>query len=297
MIYIVIPVHNRQHYTLGCLACLSRQTVRAHRVIVVDDGSTDGTSEQIRINFPDTIVLTGDGSLWWAGATNLGIRYVFSTFTLNAEDFILTLNDDTQVDPTYLTSLLMAYQANMSCIIGSVSVDVNAPHRLLYAGTGLNLQVPAIENWADTRFQNSHQLLLNKASYFLSDSLPGRGMFIPVGVFDTIGYFDEQRFRHHMADLDFSIRARCAGFPLVISPASVVHEYTEATGVNMNQPMSLRQFISALSAIKSPINYRIRYHFALKHSTWPYLYVTVDVLRILLGYLRRQLNAMLPSNQ
>lgn len=292
MIYIVIPVHNRRHYTLGCLACLSRQTVTTQQVIVIDDGSTDGTREQIRINFPNTIVLTGDGSLWWAGATNLGIRYVLQTFSLTDDDFILTLNDDTKVDPGYLSSLLTAYQAHKPCIVGSVSVDVKLPRQLLYAGTGLNLRVPNIENWANTRFKNSYDLLRTTSPYLLSDSLPGRGMFIPRAVFDTIGDFDDQRFRHHMADLDFSIRARRAGFPLVVSSSSVVYEYTDATGVNMNQPMSLEQFVKALSAIKSPVNYRIRYHFAMKHARLPLVYFTVDMLRIVLGYSRRQLKAV-----
>ncbi|SOD78855.1 glycosyltransferase family 2 protein [Spirosoma fluviale] len=297
MIYIVIPVHNRRHYTLGCLACLSRQTVTAQQVIVVDDGSTDGTSEQIRTNFPDTTVLTGDGSLWWAGATNLGIRYVIQTFSLNDDDFILTLNDDTKVDPDYLASLSMAYQAHKPCIVGSVSVDVNSPQRLLYAGTGLNLRMPNIEDWANTRFKNSYTLLKTTSPYLVSDSLPGRGLFIPRAVFNTIGYFDDLRFRHHMADLDFSIRARQAGFPLVVSSFSVVYEYADATGVNMNQPMPLGQFVKALSAIKSPINYRTRYHFAVKHASLPYIYFAVDMLRILLGYLRRQLKAVAYQNK
>lgn len=297
MIYIVIPVHNRRPYTLGCLACLARQTITAHQVIVVDDGSTDGTSEQIKANFPDVLVLPGDGSLWWAGATNLGIRYVFQTFAPGDDDFILTLNDDTELDPTYLESLLSAYQAHKPCIVGSVSVDVKSPQRLVYAGTRLNLLIPGIENWADTRFKNIYDLLKTTAPYLLSDSLPGRGMFIPRAVFDRVGFLDEQRFRHHMADLDFSVRARHAGFPLVVSSASVVYEYTDATGVNLQVPMSLRQFIQALSAIKSPINYRIRYHFAVKHSRLSYAYFIADMLRILLGYIRRQLNAILHQNQ
>ncbi|GAB3032307.1 glycosyltransferase family 2 protein [Spirosoma pulveris] len=296
MIYIVIPVHNRRHYTIGCLACLSRQTITAQQVIVVDDGSTDGTSEQIRANFPTTIVLTGDGSLWWAGATNLGIRYVLQTFSLNDDDFILTLNDDTKVDPGYLASLLTAYQVHKPCIVGSVSVDVKSPQELLYAGTGLNLCMPNIENWANTRFKNSYDLLKTTSPYLLSDSLPGRGMLIPHAVFDTIGHFDDQRFRHHMADLDFSIRARQAGFPLVISSSSVVYEYADATGVNLNQSMPFRQFVETLLAIKSPINFRVRYHFALKHARLPYTYFAVDMLRILLGYLRRQLKAMTHQN-
>jgi GT2 family glycosyltransferase len=296
MIYIVIPVHNRRRYTTVCLACLARQTVTQKRVIVVDDGSTDGTHEQIKEQFPETVVLTGNGSLWWAGATNVGIDYVNRTFSPGPDDFILLLNDDIKVDPDYLASLLTAYQTNKPCIVGSVSVDVKSPDRLIYAGTRLNLVIPNIENWAATRFKNSYERLIRGGLYFRSDCLPGRGMFIPKPVFDQIGILDEHRFRHHMADLDFSVRARKAGFPLIISPSSVVYEYTDATGMDLTRPMPFHRFMDALSSIKSAINYRIRYHFTLKHASLPYLYFTIDMLRIVAGYCLRQVTSMTHRN-
>jgi GT2 family glycosyltransferase len=291
MIYIVIPVHNRQQFTLACLGCLARQTVTEKRVIVVDDGSTDGTHERVRERYPDTIVLTGDGTLWWAGATNLGINYVLNICLPGTDDFILMLNDDTKVDPDYLANLLLAYEANKPCIVGSVSIDVTSPNRLIYAGTRLNLAVPTLEDWAATRFKNSYTQLLRNGLYLVSDSLPGRGMFVPTSVFDRIGTLDVQHFCHHMADLDFSVRARQAGFPLVVSSASVVYEYPDATGMDLTKPMPFRQFINALTSIRSAINYPVRYHFARKHAAAPYLYFIMDMLRIVAGYCRRQLKA------
>jgi GT2 family glycosyltransferase len=182
---------------------------------------------------------------------------------------------------------------NAPCLVGSVSVDVNAPQRLLYAGTHLNLRFPNIENWADTRFNNSYALLTKTGSYFVSESLPGRGMLIPLPVFNVIGLFDESHFQHHMADLDFSVSARKAGFQLVISAASVVHEYTDATGINVMRPMSLNQFWQALSATRSPINWKTRYHFALKQAPYTYLYFGLDMLRIIGGYTLRQVRGHL----
>ena len=119
-------------------------------------------------------------------------------------------------------------------------------------------------------------------------------MLIPMPVFKAIGLFDEQRFQHHMADLDFSISARKAGFPLVVSSASVVYEYTDATGVNITKPMSVQAFWAALSAIKSPVNRHVRYNFALKHSPLSYLYFGLDMLRIIGGYLIRRIKVIAP---
>lgn len=297
MIYIVIPVHNRKAFTLGCLHDLARQTVTDRLVVVVDDGSTDGTSEEVRQQFPEVVVLTGNGNLWWAGATNLGVRYILDTLDPDTDDLILTLNDDININPGYLASLLIASEANQRCLIGSVSLDVKPPHALLYAGTRHNFLIAKIEDQAITRFNNKYASLIQTSSYIVSDSLPGRGMLVPISVFRTIGLFDNHRFCHHMADLDFSIRARKAGFPLLISSASVVYEYRDATGVDLSKPMSLRLFGQALSAIKSPVNYRTRHHFALKHAPFPYFYIGIDMLRIIGGYAIRQIKATLPMDR
>lgn len=72
LIYIIIPVHNRKHFTRECLLSLRKQTFQNFKVIVVNDGSSDGTGEMIEKEFSDVILLKGDGNLWWTGATNLG---------------------------------------------------------------------------------------------------------------------------------------------------------------------------------------------------------------------------------
>jgi GT2 family glycosyltransferase len=69
MIYIVIPVFNRKHYTKDCLLSLSAQTYSVFKTIVVDDGSTDGTADMLKEEFPEVIVLKGTGNLFWTAAT------------------------------------------------------------------------------------------------------------------------------------------------------------------------------------------------------------------------------------
>ena len=88
MVFIIIPVHNRKALTHDCLASLETQTWKDFRVIVVDDGSTDGTADMLRTMFPSVIVLTGNGNLFWTAATNLGIRYALA----QGATHILTLN-------------------------------------------------------------------------------------------------------------------------------------------------------------------------------------------------------------
>ena len=61
----VMPVHNNVERTLDCLECLTRQTYKRLRILIIDDGSTDGTAAEVRARYPDVEVLSGNGSLWW----------------------------------------------------------------------------------------------------------------------------------------------------------------------------------------------------------------------------------------
>ena len=107
-IYIVIPVHNRLEATRECLGSLRCQTYKAFKIVVVDDGSTDGTSGLVSQEYPEVTVLKGKGELWWTGATNLGVRYALQD--CRGDDYILTLNNDTFLPPEYLETMISLSQ-------------------------------------------------------------------------------------------------------------------------------------------------------------------------------------------
>ena len=182
MISVVIPVHNRLSYTRQCLACLMAQTYRDFQIIVVDDGSTDGTGEMIRQEFADVVLLTGDGNLWWAEATNWGIRYAQKNQPRQDVNFVLTLNDDTRVDPDYLQSMLDAHQEHQPCLVGSVSVDSDNPDKLEYAGSEFELYTAGGRHLA-ADYGYSYRQLMDQTTFVESQSLPGRGTLIPMSVF------------------------------------------------------------------------------------------------------------------
>ena len=266
MINVVIPVHNRKLLTHNCLACLAAQTYRNHRIIVVDDGSTDGTADMIRETFPQVIVMEGDGNLWWTEATNWGIRYAQQhPVAPNEENFVLTLNDDTEVKPDYLQTLLDAWQQHKPCLVGSPSVDIDNPNKLEFAGTEIELYFASGRNLA-AQFDNDYRKLQQQAEYVKSDSLPGRGTLIPMRVFDEIGLFDSKNFMHYMADIEFSVRAAKAGYQLIVNTKSLVYEYVKATGLFLNQKQTWRDFITSFTSVRSPTNLAVRYNFAIAHA-------------------------------
>ncbi len=293
MITIVIPVHNRLEFTRQCLACLSAQTYRQFQVVVVDDGSTDGTELMIMQEYPEVIVLKGDGNLWWTEATNWGIRYAQRQADKRQENFILTLNDDTRVGPDYLQTMLDAYRKHKPCLVGSVSVDSNNPNKLEYAGAAFELYTAGGRHLSED-YHNNYQELAERTSYVESHSLPGRGTLIPMEVFDRIGLFNSKKYIHYMSDIEFSVRARKAGYRLIVNVPSVVYEYVEATGIQVERQISLKQFINGFTSIKSPTNLRVRYNFAIDHSKTKVLYFFFDVARICTGFLLRKVRLMKP---
>src|SRR5690242_6920004 len=120
LIYIVIPVHNRKEFTRKCLDSLRHQTVCDHRIIVVDDGSTDGTRDMLDKEFPDVIVLFGNGNLFWTAAINLGIK---QALTLGAE-YVLTLNNDTVAPENFIDHMLFWANLVHNSLLGALDVDI-----------------------------------------------------------------------------------------------------------------------------------------------------------------------------
>ncbi len=291
MINIVTPVHNRRELTRQCLTDLSRQTYHQFRTIVVDDGSTDGTEEMIRAEFPDVVVLKGDGNLWWTEATNWGVRYAqehpTATDPAGREDFVLTLNDDTEVQPNYLQTLLDAYERHKPCLVGSPSVDSDNPDKLEFAGSRSELYFAGGRGLAQD-YKYDYQELKRRADYVESDSLPGRGTLIPMRVFDEIGLFDSKNFAHYMADIEFSVRAKKAGYRLIVNTDSVVYEYKKETGLFINQQPTWNDFVKSFTSIRSPTHLTVRYTIAIAHSKTKLLYFLFDVSRICVGFLRRK---------
>ena len=71
-VYVLLPVHNRRPVTEAFARSLAAQTDRNVRLVLIDDGSTDGTADAVKAILPDTVVITGQGNWWWGGGLQQG---------------------------------------------------------------------------------------------------------------------------------------------------------------------------------------------------------------------------------
>jgi GT2 family glycosyltransferase len=277
MIYVVVPVFNRKALTERFLSCMRNQSFRRFETIVVDDGSTDGTAELIAAHFPEVHLLRGDGNLWWTGAINVGIRHALAR--ASTDDAILVINNDLEVGEEYLQMLHAKWSSMPRALIGSVAVDIDNPALIADGGT--------VVNWwtAKERKLNSGMLLSRLArDYCVEVSwLTGRGTLIPVEVFRRIGLYNERHYQQS-GDPELPVRAKAAGYQLIVSYACVVITHTAATDkMNVSEHFTLREFKRYFFDIKSNMRLKGRFFFAVDTAANPLAFVSflvLDLVRI-----------------
>ena len=223
---VVVLNWNGLEDTLECLESLSRSVYPNMEVIVVDNGSSDGSPEEIALRFPDVHLIRNPGNMGFSGGNNVGIREAFR----RDADFVWLLNNDTVVEPATLDHLIRA--ARQSDEIGLVS--------------------PVIRFFEDrTRIQFCGSYIDWKKSRIVKvekpESLPGNGkdislwgtaLLIKRGVLERAGYLDEKYFAYH-EDEEYCMRAARTGFRCVVVPeARVFHKNSRATGSN-DAPMQV----------------------------------------------------------
>ncbi|HET9486883.1 MAG TPA: glycosyltransferase family 2 protein [Chryseosolibacter sp.] len=272
MVHIVIPVYNRKEFTRACLLSLKNQTLQNHQIIIVDDGSTDGTSEMIAEEFPGVTTLSGTGNLYWTAAINMGIRYALAT----GAEYVMTLNNDTVATPEFMEKMIFWSQKKPESLLGAL--DIDATSKKPYYGGEIIHPI-----WNTSRFLLD-EIPEEKRTGLHSVSLfPGRGLLIPRKVFDTIGLFDEKKLPHYMSDYDFTTLAKHRGFEIYCNYDAKLLTYPDEGGDHkIRKIRNIRNYFNHLFSIKGGGNLRNFTIYTLRNSPVPLI-----PLHLLKGYAQR----------
>ncbi len=226
-VYIIIPVFNRLKFTKKCLTSLAKQKYKSFEVILVDDGSTDGTEEYFRKTHPSWSLIRGTGNWWWTRSMFEGVNLALKR--AKKGDFILTMNNDCYSKSNYLSQIVKVSQENKRAIVGSLILDAEKPSKVHDAGVRIEWETGAIYSVANT--------VTDKASFYKQrkiidkiDTLPGKGTLIPVEIFSKIGNFNYKRLPHYIGDYEFFCRAKKRGLKLLVGTKARLYNFTKQTG-------------------------------------------------------------------
>ena len=265
-ITLVIPIYNRLDITKEGLTSIDNaikyyqsngQGRFVLRMVIVDDGSTDGSSKWIKENFQSVIILQGSGNLWWSGSVNVGARYAIETL---GTDYVVLWNDDTKCAEDFflvLENLLLSDKQYQDAILVSKVYWQHKPNFLFNFGCYFNHSTGKKTLIGLNKEDNYNEIIP-------VDWSGGMGTIIPAHILLTVNYFDNEKFPQYHGDSDFFLRAKESGFKAYAIPDLKIYNNIDSTGINSVK--NLRELKALLTSIKSFENIKQNFYFNLRHA-------------------------------
>ncbi|MGW6097125.1 glycosyltransferase family 2 protein [Streptomyces sp. NPDC055157] len=265
--------HNRRETTVRCLRSLIGQggSEVSLRVVLADDGSTDGTARAAREVWPDIHALRGSGTLFWAKAMALAASAV------GDYDFLLWLNDDVVLDPEALSQLLRTHRS----LSGRQTGNRIVVGGLRDPGTGA-VTYSGVRRCSRLR-RTSFSTVPPARVPVEVETMNGNLVLVPRGVVERVGQIDSG-FGHGMADFDYGLRARSLGCTVWLAPGTLGTCARNSVQGQWNDPtLCIRKRLRLICAPKGlPPGSWLR--FTRRHAgpMWP-MYWLSPYVRLLAG--------------
>lgn len=238
---VIVPAYNRWEETADCLSRLLRDKFPLKSIFLIDDGSTDGTADRCRTQFPSVVILRGNGNLWWSGAINLGV----SEALRRGANLILWLNNDNLVEPETISQLVEVYR--------------QLPLRSVICAQNRSTVTGELEWRGEPPFW--HPGPFDGEAYDeggtcvpLKHPPGGRGVLFPASCFREVGMIDEKRFPHYWADHSFHYRAMGCGYHYYLAVMATVWNRPNPPRFEEREPFTLSWSWSYLTSRRSPMN-------------------------------------------
>lgn len=226
-VYVIIVAQNHLSDTIETITCFLQQDYKNLQIIVCDNASGEGITEQITGSFPEVEILKNKENLGWATANNIGIKYAIQ----KGAEFVLLSNNDIAFDnPHLISGLVLNYftlsKNNKIGVLGTEQYSYYNRNLLLSDGILYFCNSKNINNQFN-QFRNNSKFDLPKP-FRKTDSVIGSFMLINKEIFNKIGYFDENYF-FTWEDTDFCFRAWRENYMVVINETLKIYHKVSAT--------------------------------------------------------------------
>ena len=214
MIYVITAVHNRYEVTKQFIFNLKNQTIPDYRLLLVDDGSTDGTAEMVRQELENAIILHGNGNLWWGGALHKAYQYL--SRNRGDCDYVMYANDDAELPRDFLEKAIQYLNLDGNKLISGCGYDCTTG-RLMDAPVQYDFKTGEVTRLAPGEEGNcgtTRALLMTYETYL------------------DIGGFHPVLLPHYASDYEYTIRAVKKGHTIVSFPDLVYRFDAGTTGQN-----------------------------------------------------------------
>lgn len=220
---VVIPNYNGIQFIKGCLdSLIALEDTVEYEIIVVDNGSDDGSRELVEKNYKDVKVISLDKNYGFCKAVNVGIQKAQAPF-------VILLNNDTKVLDGFVEALYECIAGNEKLFsVSPMMIQAKKPELIDDAG-----DFYCALGWAYAKGKDKPVGRYEK-SYPITAACGGASIYRKQ-IFEQIGYFDEAHFAY-LEDIDVGYRARIYGYENYYEPkAKVYHEGSGASGSRYNE--------------------------------------------------------------
>lgn len=262
---VILTCHNRKQKTLDCLVRFFdaiKPDNYVFDIFLLDDGSTDGTSNAVKLNFPTIKIVMGSGDLYWNQGMRLAWKTAIKEYT---PDYFLWLNDDTNIDKDAITHLFECYKEyensheNEAIIVGSCRNE-NGSNEFSYG------------------LRKNSKIIIPNGSLQSGNMLNGNLVLISNVVYNKLGILSNN-YTHAMGDYDYGLRAIENGIELITTKKYIATCESNTGLPKWCDPMI--SFSDRWKSLHSPLGLNINEYKIFRKRFWPNNYIT-SILKVYL---------------
>jgi GT2 family glycosyltransferase len=213
--------------TVDCIESLKKITYPNFFIVIVDNASSGNDVQQLRDKYGSYVdILAQDKNWGFPEGCNIGMRYAMQ----KGADYLLLLNNDTIVDPEFLTELVKTAEGDEKVgVVGSKVYYYYYPNRIQYLGGRINWILGI--NGTYIKDEDDHGQYDKPLA---QDYVPATSCIVKRAVAEKIGYLDPFYF-WAIEEFDYCTRAIKAGFKVMYQPKSKIWHKWQASGVKLSE--------------------------------------------------------------